>query len=154
MKTINFKVKAFTLTEVMVVMVISAIVAGLAFSVLNVVQNNMRSIDANYEYQEQIQSLETALTIDFNKFTSIKWNPIDDTMLVFSPLQERKYIFFKDSIVSDLYTYSLLIKEKEFYFKGEPVNSGSIDAVKLTFYNTRDLHRVFVFKYNDPTIHF
>ncbi|WP_103069715.1 PulJ/GspJ family protein [Aquimarina sediminis] len=150
----NYKIRAFTLTEVMVVIVISAIVAGLAFSVLTVVQNNMRSISENYEYKEQIQSFETALTIDFNKFTSATWDPIENTLEVFSPIDERSYQFFKDSITTVIHTYPITIKEKEFYFEGKAVNAGNVDAIKLTFDNTRELHRIFVFKHNDPTIHF
>ena len=117
MMKLNYKINAFTLTEVMVVIVISAIVAGLAFSVLTVVQNNMRSIGENYEYKEQIQSLEAALTIDFNKFTSAKWNPIENTLEVFSPIDERSYQFFTDSIITPIHTYPITIREKEFYFQ-------------------------------------
>ncbi|WP_103865339.1 prepilin-type N-terminal cleavage/methylation domain-containing protein [Aquimarina sp. I32.4] len=151
---INQKIKAFTLTEVMVVIVISTIVVGLAFSVLKIVQESMSNIDENYEYKEEMQSFEVALTIDFNRLTSVKWNPYESTLSMYSPIEEKEYKFFSDSIVTAIHTYPLQLKEKKFYFEGEPVNSGDVDAMKLTFYNTRELHRVFVFKYNDPTIHF
>ncbi|WP_062053727.1 prepilin-type N-terminal cleavage/methylation domain-containing protein [Aquimarina longa] len=154
MKKGNYKIKAFTLTELMVVIVISTIVVGLAFSVLRIVQNNMRSISKNYESREQIQSLETALTIDFNRFTSIQWDPSKNVLTASSPIEERVYQIFNDSIITNMESYIVAVKEKKFYFEGTPVNSGAIDAMKLTFDNTRELHRLFVFKYNDPTIHF
>ncbi len=150
----NHKIKAFTLTEIMVVLVISAIVTGLAFTVLGVVQGNMRSIGENYEYTTQMQSLETALTIDFNTYTTATWDTREHILKVSSPIGERKYQFFVDSIVTNIQTFPLKIKDKVLYFEGKEVNSGDIDAVKLTFYNTRELHRIFVFKHNDPTIHF
>ncbi|MEW7280947.1 prepilin-type N-terminal cleavage/methylation domain-containing protein [Aquimarina sp. 2201CG1-2-11] len=154
MKFVTKKIKAFTLTEMMIVIVISAIVATLAFSVLNIVQNNMRSIEVNYSYKEQIQSLETALTIDFNKYTDAVWDPVENTLTVSSPIQEQQYRFLTDSIVNTINTYQLSIKEKQFYFEGKSVNEGTIDAIKLTFHNTRASHRLFVYKHNDPTVHF
>ncbi len=151
---INQKIKAFTLTEVMVVIVISAIVAGLAFSILGIVQRNMSTIEDNYAYQTELQSLEVALTIDFNTHTNAQWNAREDILTLSSPIGKRQYKFLTDSITSDIDQYLIKTKEKRFYFEGEPVNSGRIDAVKLTFDKTTDLHRIFVFKHNDPTIHF
>ncbi len=151
---INHKIKAFTLTEIMVVMVISVIVVGLAFSVLGIVQKNMRNIGENYENKEQIQSFETALTIDFNTFPTAIWDPVENILIVSSPIDKRKYQFYTDSIVTNISNHTVLIKEKLFYFEGKLVQSGNIDAIKLTFHNTKEPHRLFVFKYNDPTIHF
>ncbi|WP_109301637.1 prepilin-type N-terminal cleavage/methylation domain-containing protein [Aquimarina sp. AU474] len=148
------KIKAFTLTEVMVVIVISAIVVGLAFSILGIVQRNMSSIEDNYAYQSEMQSLEVALTLDFNTYTSVQWNAREEILKLSSPLGERQYIFSTDSITTDIDSYLIKTKSKLFYFEGEQVNSGRIDAVKLTFDKTTDLHRIFVFKHNDPTIHF
>jgi len=154
MKRMPLKIKAFTLTEVMVVIVISTIVAGLAFTVLGVVQGNMRSIEDNYEYKTQIQSLETALTIDFNTFSVVVWDPKENSIHMVSPINERNYKLYTDSIVTDVETHVLKIKEKTFYYEGEEVSAGTIDAMRLTFYKTRAPHQLFVYKYNDPTIHF
>ncbi len=154
MKRTLLKIKAFTLTEVMVVIVISTIVAGLAFTVLGVVQGNLRNIEDNYEYKTQIQALETAFTIDFNTFPHITWDPRENSIHMSSPLSERKYKLFTDSIVTDVETHVLKIKEKTFYYEGEEVNAGAIDAIRFTFYKTREPHQLFVYKYNDPTIHF
>ncbi len=150
----NRKIKAFTLTEVMVVLVISAIVAGLAFSVLGIVQNNMRSIEDNYQHQSEIQSLEVALTIDFNNYTMANWDSEKEQLALHSPIDQKSYQFLRDSIVSGVKSYYIKTKSKSFYFEGEQINSGRIDAVKLTFDKTTDVHRVFIFKHNDPSIHF
>jgi len=154
MSNTNHKIKAFTLTEMMVVIVISAIVVGLAFTILGIVQNNMRSIENNYEHQSEIQSLEVALTIDFNRYPMAQWNPKENTLLLSSPIQKRMYTFSTDSITNDIDTFTLKTKNITYYFEGEQVSAGSIDAIKLTFDNTTDLHRIFVYKHNDPTIHF
>ncbi|MEW7291278.1 PulJ/GspJ family protein [Aquimarina sp. 2304DJ70-9] len=154
MSKIARKIKAFTLTEIMVVIVISTIVAGLAFTVLGIVQSNMRSIGSNYDHKTQIQSLETALTIDFNTFQVATWDSRENIIKVSSPIGERIYRFYTDSIVTNIETYSLKVKDKVFYFEGKSVHSGTIDAIKLTFDKTKASQHLFVFKYNDPTIHF
>jgi len=148
------KIKGFTLTEMMVVMVISAIVVGLAFTILDIVQKNMRSIEHNYEYQSEIQSLEVALTIDFNNHTEVHWNANEHQLTLSSPIQERIYTFSTDSISNDIDAFSVRTKKVICYLEGEEVNSGRADAIKLTFDTTSDLHRVFIYKHNDPTIHF
>lgn len=154
MNLMNRKIKAFTLTEVMVVLVISAIVAGLAFSVLGIVQNNMRSIEGNYQYQSEMQSLEVALTIDFNKYTTANWDSEKKLLKLSSPIDQKSYQFLNDSIISGIDSYHIKTKSKLFYFEGEQVESGRIDALKLTFDKTTDAHRIFIFKHNDPSIHF
>lgn len=154
MKPLHQKIKAFTLTEVMVVLVISAIVVGLAFSVLGIVQKNMSGIQGNYQYQSEIQSLEVALTIDFNTYTAVQWDAKKDQLTLSSPIAEKKYHFFNDSIISNTTRYKVKLKSTSLYFEGEQVQSGRIDALKLNFDKTTDTHRVFVFKHNDLSIHF
>ncbi len=154
MNKMNTKIPAFTLTEIMVVIVISTIVAGLAFTVLGVVQNNMRSISDNYEKRLKIESLETALTIDLNSFSSASWDPIENKLKVFSPIGERVYQFYSDSIVTDIETYPIKVAQKMFYFEGKSVPSGGIDAIRLHFDKKQESHYLFLFKYNDPTLHF
>ena len=43
------KIKAFTLSELIVVMVLTLVVAGMAFSVLQLVQKHMYAIKGNFE---------------------------------------------------------------------------------------------------------
>ncbi len=154
MNTRIYKIKAFTLTEMTVVIVISAIVVGLAFLILDIVQNSMRNIEGNYTYQSEIQSLEVALTIDFNSYSSANWDATKNTLLLSSPLQKKTYQFTTDSITNDIDSFKVSKKDMAFYFEGEKVDTGSVDAIKLTFDKTSVLHRIFVFKYNDPSIHY
>ena len=148
------KIKSFTLTEMMVVLVISAIVVGLAFTILSIVQKNMLSIEENYTYSTELTQLEVALTADFNSFTRVDWIENQDMLQFSSPLASRSYVFYQDSIVSDISMFKVQLKDKSFFFEGKSINSGSIDAIKLKFAKTSDNHAIFVYKKNDPAIHF
>ena len=148
------KIKSFTLTEMMVVLVISAIVVGLAFTILSIVQKNMLSIEENYTYSTELTQLEVALTADFNSFTRVDWIENQDMLQFSSPLASRSYVFYQDSIVSDISMFKVQLKDKSFFFEGKNINSGRIDAIKLKFAKTSDNHAIFVYKKNDPAIHF
>lgn len=138
----------------MVVIVLSAIVAGLAFTVLNIVQKNMNHIETNYEYQSQLQSLEVSLTIDFNLYSKANWDSQNNILTFSSPIKKQNYQFYKDSIALDSKTFYVKTKNKDFFFKGKSTITGDIDAIKLTFDKTKDSYRIFVYKHNDPTIEF
>ncbi len=67
------KVQGFTLQEMVITMIISTIVIGLAFSVLTMVQRHMWSIQKNFELNTEYNRLEQALWIDINTSTSISF---------------------------------------------------------------------------------
>ena len=154
MKTTRHAIKAFTLTEIMVVLGLASIVAGIAFSVLNLVQKNSHSIANNYALHTEIQSLEVALTIDFNRYTQVAWNSNQGTLIASSPLGKEQYQFYTDSIVTSIHTYAVITKNKLFYYQGNRVTSGAVDAIEITFEHTSDIHRTFVYRYTDPLVHF
>lgn len=146
--------KSFTLTEVIVVMIISTIVVGLAFSVLGIVQKNMNTIAVNYDHRSELASFEVALSLDFSKYTEIQWNKKEQILVFRSPIAEKQYHFETDSIYNDENTFLLKHKDILWYYEGSEVQTGNIDAIKIQFENTAPLYQMFVYKYNDPTIYF
>lgn len=148
------KVSAFTLTELMVVLALSTIVTGLAFAVLQSVQNNMAAIQVNYDQQSQVQLLETALLHDLNSYTEAYWNADRQTLQFSSPINERAYVFHSDSISNSQHTFVLRIHSPVFYFQGKEVVSGRIDGIRLQYAGLPKDYYSFVFGYTDPTIYF
>lgn len=146
----NQKIAAFTITEIIVVLAISTIVAGLAFSVITVVQRNKLNIEKNYSRNEQIKQLNVALQVDFNIHTQITWNTRENALQLKSPLTSNSYYFSKDSIYSSLQTFRINTTDKKIFFKGSEIKEGSVDAIKLTF----GQQKCFVYKTNDPTVYF
>ncbi len=143
------KIKAFTIIEMIIVIIISTIVAGLAFSVLSVVQKNMRSIEANYTEKTTLQQLEQSLVVAFNTYTEVYWDEQEMQLLLKSPIAETMYQFYTDSIVTDRGVFKLKVHEKLLYHKGEIIDSGRIDAIKLNFSEKNDFQRIFVFQQKD-----
>ncbi len=148
------KIKAFTLTEIMIVMVITAIVAGLAFTAITMVQRNIDKIAQNYTYKTEIQQLQESIQLDFNKYRKITWNANKNELQFETPIKTKLYQLEKDSIVTAIKTYRIKIKTKKAYFKGKEVKKGQIDAIKLIFNQSTIEDYIFIFKRNDISSYF
>lgn len=143
------KIQAFTLGEMIVVLIITSIVVGMAYTVLNLVQKQMIAIQNNYEQQLVFKKLETSLWLDMNTYNSIVYDDFKD-VLVFSNEIDSVVYEFKDSmIIKAIDTLQIPIAKKEFFFKGVESNSQDIDAIKLYSSKTFQNQELFVFKHND-----
>lgn len=142
------RIKAFTLTELLVVIIISAIVVGLALSVLDLLQENYSRIRENYTVSTEITHIQQQLSLDFNRYHEIT---LDDKL---------KRIHLKNPIDSVVYTYSngLLVRQEDStflpieivnsYFNGTEVFRGQIDALEL-YVGEGNQTQLFIYKTND-----
>ena len=76
------KVHAFTLSELSIVLLLSSVVVGLAFTVLGLVQKQMGAIQANFNQTLQVTTLETELWLNFNRYPNISYNSFYPDLLV------------------------------------------------------------------------
>ncbi len=143
------KVKSFTLSEMLVVLIITAIVVGMAFSVLTLVRKQVNILKLNSEEETEIELLKSKLFIDFNSFSEVNYI-------------EKKQIFFKNEIDSTLYIISdnfiienqdtLTTKLYSFqtFYKSNIVTQGRIDAIEIEIEkNKKTKESIFIFKMND-----
>ena len=66
---IDKKIKAFTLSEMLVVLVISSIVIAAAFLILTMVQKQFMVVQKNINNKQEINFFERLLWRDFNTYT-------------------------------------------------------------------------------------
>jgi len=147
----NNKIKAFTLSEIIVVLILTSIVVALAFSVLSLVQKHMRSIEENLKEHTIINKLEVSLNLDFNRFSRINYNDIEKELQFYNEIDTLHYQFNNDYIIKELDTFKIQLQNKKFYFEGETKQNGDIDAMKLTVSNNNSNKFIFVYKQNDAT---
>jgi prepilin-type N-terminal cleavage/methylation domain-containing protein len=148
---VTSKIKAFTLNEMLVVLLITAIIVGMAFSVLSLVQRQMHGIEGNYERNTELNLLRQSLWIDFNSFEGIWYESKTNELLFVNELKEVKYQLFEDFIIKDTDTFQVQIKNKELFFRGISQLSGEIDALDFTMSKENGSKRLFVFKKNAAT---
>jgi type II secretory pathway component PulJ len=68
------KVQSFTLSELLIVMVITAIIISMAFSVLRLVQKQIHTIRKNFDKTGNLALFEQKLCQDFNEFNQIEFH--------------------------------------------------------------------------------
>lgn len=150
---LNTKLKAFTLSEMLVVLLLTTIVVGLAFSVLGLVQRQIQDIGDNYERNTEFNLLRQSLWIDFNHYDGV-WYDANKSELVFAnELNETVYGLHEGFITKERDTFYVEIDELQFFFKGEVQTSGEIDALDFGLSRKNGSQQLFVFKRNAATSH-
>lgn len=142
------KVHSFTLSELLVVLVISSIVVTISFLALNNVQKQIRNINIVFEKQEKINALERALNIDLNRHKGT-YNKQKKELLFTGVNNEVKYRFYKKHLFRDSDSIALEAVEIAFYLDGERVDDGVIDALEFSFSSTYTEKGFFAYKRKD-----
>lgn len=145
------KLRAFTLSEMIVVLLITAIVVGMAFSVLGLVQGQMDGIRKNYEKNTELDRLRQSLWIDFNSYDRAFYDrTLGELMFVSEPGSVR-YRFDGQVIVKETDTFHIEGKDLVPYFENKERSFGEIDALGFGTTNEMGGRPVFVFKENAAT---
>ncbi|WP_298535903.1 hypothetical protein [uncultured Algibacter sp.] len=151
--TINHKIQAYTISEMVVVIILTSITVGIAFSVLSLVRSHMNVIQTNLSKDMKLSLLEQSLFIDFNSYSNISYNGLEDQLILKSEIDSIAYKFGDRLIIKDLDTFKIEIADKLFFLDGNHVNGGQVDALKLKV--SKDHHRqlLFVCKDNDASLY-
>jgi len=142
------KISAFTLSELLVVLVISSIVISLTFVILGLVQKQIAVIQSNFKDQQEIQLIKRLLLRDINSHQAF-YEAEKGELLLFSNRDTIFYRLEKEYLVRLKDTMRLKVIEKQFFLDGEKVKKGWIDAIQLGFNQSYTSKKIFVFKAND-----
>jgi hypothetical protein len=145
------KLKSFTLAELLVVMIITAIVVGMAFTVLRIVQKQIHAIQTNFDKTSTLALFEQKLWQDFNETNAIIYDNQNQTLMMTSEIDTITYLFKEDFSMRNLDTIKLKIDPKNAFFKGKEVTKGYIDAIRLSAETSLPDYEIFVSKKNDIT---
>jgi prepilin-type N-terminal cleavage/methylation domain-containing protein len=150
MNTLSQRIKAFTLHEMLVVLLITALLVGMAYSVLRLVQIQMSGIAANYSEAAEIRRLKQSLWTEFHSHDRIWYESETKEMVMANELEQVRYHFMEQMVVKAQDTFKVDIRELNPYFETEPVNNGEIDALDM-YMGQHGRTRLFVFKENAAT---
>lgn len=146
------KIDAFTLSEMLIVLVITSLVVSLTFLILDTVQKQLTTIKTNFKNQQQYQLLERLLWKDFNSY-NISYSPIEDTFLMTNAIDTITYDFSNDYILRQNDTIFINFPDKSLFLDGKEVTKGTIDAMKLYTNPTYNFKQVFIYKQNDAAFY-
>ncbi len=127
------KIPAFTLTEMLVVLAVTAIVAGLAFAIITLFTKNMQSIENNYSKGTKRSLFTDQLTVDFNRYHTIGFDPLGRELTFKNSLDSVSYIWEENWVLREKDTVLDLLTDIELYNSGEKVEAGNMDAIKINF---------------------
>ena len=147
---LNKKTNAFTIAEMLVVLVISGIVMTITLLVLSLVQGQIRSIQAIYKKNTEIRLLERGLWQDFNKHR-LFYNNFKQQLVCTSEKDTVVYTFNNEYIIRNSDTLRVTIAEKILFLDGEVVTNNNIDAMELQVSKEITDKKLFIFKWNDAT---
>lgn len=143
------KIPAFTLTEMLVVLAISTIVVGLALSIISLFGKNVQLIQNNYSNSTRLNLFENQITLDFNQFHTIIYDPNDNSILLKTPLDSISYTFNENYIIRDLDTILNKKNTRTMYLLGDKIHEGRIDALKVELGEDKVSTFIFIYKEND-----
>lgn len=142
------KIPAFTLTEMLIVLAITAIIAGLAFAIITLFTKNMQSIENNYNRNTKRSLFTDQLTVDFNRYHAIGYDLLDRELTFKNPLDSVSYIWEENLVLRQTDTILDLSTDLELYNSGEKVEAGNTDAIKIRF-GEKEGDFIFIFQSKD-----
>jgi len=143
------KVQSFTLAEMLVVMIITAIVIGLAFSVLSLVQKQVHGIQKNFSKTTELSLLEQRLWQDFNQHNIISYH--DHKIALLSDNDTVYYNIDQTFVLRNTDTLHTKITITKMFNNGREVSSGTIDALSISAEAEIPEYSIFVYSTPDAT---
>ncbi|MEM6816404.1 MAG: hypothetical protein AAF600_18760 [Bacteroidota bacterium] len=125
------KVKAFTLSEMLVVLLLTIIVVGLAFTILNLVQKQMGDIQSGFEANSEKNRLKQILWKDFGTYSRVFYKSETNQLVCENPKERVSYEFQENLVIRALDSFRVNIKSTSGYFIGKTIVSGEVDALEL-----------------------
>lgn len=146
---IKRKIKSFTLSELIVVIIITAIVVGIAFSVLLLVKKQLFKIETNYNKTTTLALFEERFWRDFNQFQNIKVNEEGNGFILKNEIDSVFYSFEEDYLLRNEDTIALKIAVQETFLEGKEVTIGAVDAVRFSAVKEIPDYTFFIFRSTD-----
>lgn len=146
----NKKTDSFTISEILIVLIITAIIVGITFSVLALVRKEISKSEKRLDFDTRLKQTELKLTIDFNRFRQISID--ENSIYLKNELDSIQYDFNNNVLTFEKDTLLNDFDSIEFMYRGEKANKGYIDGIKINVsYTEQSQISIFVYKLNDAS---
>lgn len=145
------KINAFTLSELIVVMIISTIVVSMAFIALSMVKRQVFSIQNKFSIKKELVRLEKVLNKDFNTYAIAELNS-NKSLKFKNTLDSVNYKIADSYILRNQDTLRVAMSNTAYFLDGKEVKKGYVDAFyfEIEAFNNR---RTFVYSEKDAAFY-
>jgi hypothetical protein len=124
------KLKAFTLGEMIIVVVVASIVIAMGFLVLNMVKKQVRIIQNTYHQKTAVQFFEATFIRDFNTRNAY-YDEQKNRVSLKNSKNSISYTFLDDFIIRDQDTFPIKVIHKKLFLEGLETKEKCIDAIEI-----------------------
>jgi len=146
------KINAFTLAEMLVVLVVSSIVISMSFVVVSMVQKQVYLIQSNFSKKQQVQFFEAVLLRDLNSH-SVFFQKKENRLLLKNTKDSIYYTFYDGFVIRKTDTIKIYFEKKELFLDGVIVSEGEIDAIEFNLTSSYGNTELFLQKTKDATFY-
>lgn len=141
------KIAAFTLSEVLIVLVVTSIVVAIAFTVLRLVTQQYNAIRLRYQERTEVQKLKQRMTTDFDSAKSIFWDDLEEKLKINKGNEDLvNYEWTDNFLLRNTDTLSKHITDLKLFYRGVDVIKGQIDGIEIELKRSGQIINLFVSK--------
>lgn len=144
------KLNAFTLAEMLVVLVVASIVISMAFLVLNMVRKQVVVIQKNYQKKQEVQFFETTFSRDFNARSAF-YNERLNVLMLKNSKDSIQYQFLDNYILREKDTFQIEVENKKLFLDGVQVKEKTIDAIEIDLSSNFANRQLFIHRTKDTS---
>lgn len=137
----NTKLRAYTLSEILVVLVVASLVISMTVLVLELIQKQMYKVRFGFQETNEVLLFEKLLVNDFNQRQMI-YDANENRLFGVGATDTLQYRFFSNFILRNADTLWIAIHEKRLYLDNNQVFNGRVDAMDIAL----EQNKVFVYK--------
>ena len=128
----NKKINGYTLNELVIVLALTVIIVGIAFSVLKLVNLQLLSIKKSYEKNSEFLHFQQQLKNDMDSANKMYFNYGEDQLSIHKEDRIINYFLISNRISREDEMISLEFEKWTFFNNGKEVVMGNADAVQFT----------------------
>ena len=141
------KVQAFTLVEMIIVLIIASLIVALSFAVLNIVQRNLGNISNQFLSENSRNLLQSRLETNFMKYDESYYDEHEQQIIFKNKIDSIVYGIHHQFLTFDNDTIDYNFKKIYFLYKGDTIIDGPFDAIGIL--QKESAKKTFCYRIND-----
>lgn len=142
-KTVN----AFTLVEMVIVLIIASLIVALSFTVLDIVQRNLGNISKQFSVENNRILLQSRLEANFLKYGESYYDRNKEQIVFRSNIDSIIYRLNNDFLIMEDDTIDFKFQKIYFMYHGDSIANGGFDAIGTI--QKESAKKIFCYRVND-----